>query len=427
VIASFRELVADADVRGELVRLAGPRAPELAAAAALRDHDPQPVLLEDVRGWHVAGNLLVGRESYARALEIPLEGFLERFEERLGASARFSPVEDPPCQEVIVESPDLGRLPILTHYSSDAGPYVTAGVWIVEDPELGRNLSYHRWLIRGSRQGTVRVVEQRGMDRALRARGGRAEAAAVIGAPPQVLLAAALAPAPEVDELELAARLAPVALCRALTVDLDLPAEAELIIEGRFTGELDEEGPFIDITGTEDIVRRQPVFEVTAITHRRDPIYHALMPAGSEHRALMGLPKEFDIHRAVRAVCDCRDVAMTPGSGCWLHAVVVIAPRDPDDGRRAIQAAFAAHRSLKTCIVVDPDIDPRDPSQVDWALATRFQAHRDLVVLHDQPSSSLDPSAEHPPGRKARGSKMGLDATIKARGAARRAFQRVVP
>jgi UbiD family decarboxylase len=105
-------------------------------------------------------------------------------------------------------------------------------------------------------------------------------------------------------------------------------------------------------------------------------------------------------------------VAITPGGASWLHAVVQIEKRGPDDGRAAIEAAFRGHGSLKHVVVVDTDVDLYDPSEVEWAIATRFQADRDLVVLTHQSGSSLDPSGYHEPGKKARTAKMGLDATI---------------
>jgi UbiD family decarboxylase len=180
---------------------------------------------------------------------------------------------------------------------------------------------------------------------------------------------------------------------------------------------LADEGPFIDLTETWDIVRQQPVIEIDCITHRRAPIYHALLPGSLEHKLLMGLPREPTIFQAVSKVANCRNVSITPGGMSWLHAVVQIAKQGPDDGRRAIEAAFQGHRSLKHVVVVDEDVDPYDSAQVEWALATRFQADRDLVVLPDQPSSSLDPSAKLMPAglsvpAKARTAKMGLDATV---------------
>ncbi|HSR34889.1 MAG TPA: hypothetical protein VLY63_30340, partial [Anaerolineae bacterium] len=154
------------------------------------------------------------------------------------------------------------------------------------------------------------------------------------------------------------------------------------------------------------------VIEIDCITHRRAPIYHALLPGGMEHKLLMGLPREPTIFQAVSEVADCRTVSITPGGMSWLHAVVQITKRAADDGLRAIEAAFRGHGSLKHVVVVDDDVDPFDPASVEWAVATRFQADRDLLIFKDQPSSSLDPSAKLVPGQKARSAKMGLDATI---------------
>jgi UbiD family decarboxylase len=221
-----------------------------------------------------------------------------------------------------------------------------------------------------------------------------------------------MSPPKGVDELSIAHALDRTPLAQCVSVDLEVPAECEVVLEGRITGRLADEGPFIDLTETWDIIRQQPVIEIDCITHRRAPIYHALLPGGLEHKLLMGIPREPTIFQAVSKVTDCRAVSITPGGMSWLHAVVQIAKQSPLDGQRAIEAAFRGHGSLKHVVVVDTDVDPFDAAAVEWAIATRFQADRDLLVLEDQPSSSLDPSAKLVPGQKARSAKMGLDATI---------------
>jgi len=138
----------------------------------------------------------------------------------------------------------------------------------------------------------------------------------------------------------------------------------------------------------------------------------------------MGMPREPTIFAAVNEVCRCAGVYITPGGTSWLHAVVQIEKQHEEDGRRAVWAAFQGHTSLKHVVVVDTDVDLYDPADVEWAIATRFQADRDLVLLTDQPGSSLDPSATQTLGQKARTAKMGLDATAPL-GEARQGYERV--
>ena len=242
---------------------------------------------------------------------------------------------------------------------------------------------------------------------------------------PTLLLAAACSPSENVNEMELAARLDHISLVKCKTVNLHVPEDCEIVLEGRFINKLATEGPFVDITSTWDKIRKQPVVEITRIAYRSNPIYHALVPGRAEHRILMGMPKELDIYNEVSKICQCLDVHITDGGCAWLHAVIQIKKQRAQDGRSAIEAAFHAHKSLKHCVVVDDDIDIQDPVQVEWAIATRFQADKDLFIFTDQPSSSLDPSAVHIKGQKSRGSKMGIDATIKKSGEEKKLFYKV--
>jgi len=136
------------------------------------------------------------------------------------------------------------------------------------------------------------------------------------------------------------------------------------------------------------------VLEVKAITHRRDAIWHALLPGALEHKLLMGMPREPTIFHKVNQVARCLDVNINPGGCSWLHAIVQIDKQSEEDGKRAIEAAFAGHSSCKHVYVVDKDIDIYNPLEVEWAMATRFQGNRDLVIRERAPGSSLDPSAD---------------------------------
>jgi 2,5-furandicarboxylate decarboxylase 1 len=409
--------------KDELIRISKPVEPHLEMARVVHALEGQPLLFTDPRrrGWRVAAGVCAQREYFAWALGVDRAdedgsaGTVRRLVEALNTPVQPPLRSEALCQEVVDRAPDLTSLPILQHLPGDGGPYVTAAVSVICDPDHGRNVSFHRLLQIGPRTFAARIVEGRGTDTAWRkivAAGQELEVAICVGAPIHVLLAAAMSPAKGVDELAIAHALAPTPLVRCLTVDLEVPAECEAVLEGRITGRLADEGPFIDLTETWDVVREQPVVEVDCLTHRRSPVYHALLPGGREHKLLMGLPREPTIFQAVSEVADCRAVSITPGGMSWLHAVVQIAKRSPDDGRLAIEAAFRGHGSLKHVVIVDDDVDPFDPPAVEWAIATRFQADRDLLVFEDRPSSSLDPSAKLMPGQKARSAKMGLDATI---------------
>ncbi|MBN2006880.1 MAG: UbiD family decarboxylase [Anaerolineae bacterium] len=400
---------------GELVRVTEPVSPEFEVARFIAQHDGQPLLFESLPGypdWRLASGYVAQRAHFARVLHCDVPGLAPRIAEALAHPQPVSPAEIAPCQEVVESEVNLDRIPIPRYHPLDGGPYITAGVAIIADPEYGRNLCFHRLMRIGKATFAARIVEQRGTDTAWRKTPDGLPMVVCIGLPPHILLAAAMSPPKGVDEMRIAQAMAPAPTVRALTAPLDIPANAELVLEGVLTHELAAEGPFPDLTGTMDYVREQPVFQVTAITHRRSPIFHALLPAGAEHKNLMGMPREPTIFAEVSKVTRCTGVAITPGGCSWLHVVVQIEKAGPDDGKRAIEAAFRGHKSAKHVVVVDTDVDIYNPADVEWAIATRFQADCDLVLLYDQPSSSLDPSARQIPGQKTLTSKMGLDATI---------------
>jgi 2,5-furandicarboxylate decarboxylase 1 len=423
---NVREFVEWAKHRNTLTQVEHAVDPHLELARVMFALDGRPLLFRNLVGypdWQILSGMCAQRETFAAALDCTVSGLIARMAEALARPRKPPVLEEGPCQAV-AHRPDLTRLPIPRYHPEDGGRYITAGVTVIKDPTLGRNTSFHRLMLLDERRFTARIVEGRGTHTALQKVGRDLPVAIAVGSPIQVLLAAAMSPAKGVDELSIANALAPTPLVRCQTVDVEVPADAELILEGRITDSLAEEGPFPDLTSTMDGVRRQPIIEIHHITHRRNPVFHALLPSGMEHKNLMGMPREPTIFAAVNEVCRCTGTYITPGGMSWLHAVVQIEKRDHEDGRRAIHAAFQGHASLKHVVVVDTDVDVYDSAEVEWAIATRFQADRDLVVLSDQPSSSLDPSALQVPAQKARTAKMGLDATAPL-GPARRGYERV--
>jgi 2,5-furandicarboxylate decarboxylase 1 len=421
-----RGFLAWASNTGSLIEIEQAVDPHLEMARVMFALDGKPVLFKTLTGhpdWRAVSGICAQREYFAAALGCTVPELVSRMAGALTSPSPPSTVDAAPCQEVAQETVDLTRVPIPRYHPDDGGPYITSGVAVINDPDSGRNISYHRLMRLDERTFAARLVEKRGTHTAWEKTTGDLPIAIAIGCPIQALLAAAMSPEKGVDELSIANAMAETPLVKCQTVDLEVPAEAELILEGRVTHTAVDEGPFPDLTGTMDIVRQQPVIEIDHVTHRSDAIFHALLPAGLEHKNLMGMPREPTMFAAVSEACTCTGVYITPGGTSWLHAVVQIDKQHAEDGRRAVWAAFNGHNSLKHVVVVDTDVDIYNSAEVEWAIATRFQADRDLVVLTDQPSSSLDPSATHTPGQKARTAKMGLDATAPV-GEARSGFEK---
>ena len=312
------------------------------------------------------------------------------------------------------EKVNLESLPIPWHYKEDRGRYQSASVIIAQYGGI-RNMSFHRQFVRDSNHTVSRFVPRhlRTMTDKAQANGEEVRIAVVNAPDAVVLLAAAMSFEHNLDELTVAAALherlhgKPLELV-TLPNGIQVPADAEYAMEARITLEVDDEGPYVDITGTVDDVRKETVIEYDSIYHRDSPIFHALIPAETEHRTLMGLPRAPTIKAAVNAVVPCSDVYMTDGGSGWLSAVVAIEPQKEGDGMRAIQAALAGHKSMKSVTIVDTDIDCSDPVRVEWALMTRWQPDEDTLILSGQKGSSLDPSR----GIDGLTSKIGIDATI---------------
>jgi UbiD family decarboxylase len=381
-------------------------------ARILVENQDRPVKFADLNGFEAVGNLFSTRTSIASALGIEREELLGKL---LHANDHPRPtveIKNPEFRDKVVEDYDLRQLPIPKFYPRDGGRYLTAGVAVAEF-EGKRNLSFHRLMLMDKDRFAIRLVPRHlyTMWKTAAAKGKDLPVAFCVGVMPEVLLAAATSTDYGKDELEIASALryecsgAPLEVAK-LKGGTHVPAHSEFVIEGKLTQEMVDEGPFVDITGTYDDVRRQPVFKVDRIYMRRDPIFHIVLPGGLEHYLLMGLPREPMIYRTVgQAVPRVHGVRLTEGGCCWLHGIVSITKNKEGDGMNAIMAAFTGHPSMKMVTVVDADIDINDDRQVEWAVATRFQAKRGLLVVHNAAGSSLDPSASETT------SKIGIDAT----------------
>jgi len=310
---------------------------------------------------------------------------------------------------------DLSRLPVLTHFEKDAAPYITSGVVYAKslDGKI-ENVSVHRLQVLNRNHLAIRLVPRHlfKLWRLAKEAKKDLDISVSIGVHPAVLLAAS-SPLPfGVCEFDVANALMDgnLRLIECGSVNALAPADAEVVLEGRISGaEEVVEGPFVDVTGTYDVQRKQPVVTIVGVTEREDYVYHGLIPSGSEHRLLMGVPHEVLIWEAVsKVVPKVYAVNLSVGGSGWLHAVVSVEKQLDGDGKNALLAAFAAHPSLKHAVVVDGDIDVYDPSNVEWAIATRFQASKDMIIIKNARGSTLDSSADQETGST---TKVGVDAT----------------
>jgi UbiD family decarboxylase len=406
---TFREFVGKLKADGRARVAKKPVSKKLELAGLMHALDGTPLIVPEVEGsaFPAVGNVFSTRELVCDYLGITREQLIPRLVSAIKEPAMPEIVEGGPVLENRLDSVDLSCLPIPLHAEKDGGPYLSSAIVIAKDHELGQNMSFHRMMVIGKDRVVVRILH-RHLDEFIRRNGGELDVAVVVGAPINVLLAAAISSKLGQDEIGYANALAPVRLVRLPGNGILVPADAEFAFEARITKELHDEGPFIDLTETYDVVRKQQVMRFTRMYHRNDAMWHVLLPGGLEHKVLMGMPREPTIFNEVGRVCECRRVNITPGGCSWLHAVVSIRKKHEDDGKKAIDAAFAGHRSLKHVVIVDDDVDVDNPAEVEWAIATRLQADRGVVIKAKQKGSSLDPSADAHTYETA---KMGLDAT----------------
>jgi UbiD family decarboxylase len=416
-LADLRAFLKRVEDNGDLMRIGEELSPEYEISAALKRFDAGKVLLfENVKGHthSVVGGVCGTRQRIMDALGVGPDQLYPRLLEAT-RSPKKCRIGDGPVKEVVEEG-DLRKLPILTHFDGDPGPYITSGIVYARSPDGEvENVSFHRFLVLDERKMTLRIVPRHlyRLTQLAKKEGLKSMDMSVsIGLHPTVLLAGSL-PAPwgtcefNVVNTLLGGKLK---LTECEHVDALAPADAELVLECRLR--LDQnvaEGPFVDQTGTFDVKRQQPLVELVGVMHREDYIYHGLLPSGSEHMLLMGMPPEVRIWDYVRNVVPTvRGVNMTLGGMGWLHCVVSFEKFREGDPKNVLMAIFAAHPSLKHAVVVDSDIDPYDMQEVEWAIATRFKGDEDLLIVPNARVSSLDPASDQ---ERELGCKVGIDAT----------------
>lgn len=343
-------------------------------------------------------------------------------------AARPKLVKSAPVQEIVLEGPavDLSQIPVQTHWPGDAGPLLTWPVVVTRpygsdaEQTSAYNAGIYRAQVLGQDRLIMRWLPHRGgaaHHRSWANKGEKTPVAIVLGADPATLLSAAL-PLPEtVSELTFAGALngARTRLVPAKTLPLLVPAEAEIVLEGWVSpSETAPEGPFGDHTGYYNRAEPFPVVQITAITHRRDPIYLSTYTGRPpDEPAIIGEVFNRLALPTIRAqIPEIRDLWLPPAACSYRIAVVSIDKRYPGQARRVMMALWGMLPQFsytKMIVVVDADIDPHNWDDIAWALATRMDPGRDVMLLENTPMDYLDFASPEP----GLAGKMGIDATTK--------------
>ena len=361
------------------------------------------LFFHDLEGKRGVMNVTATRNALSQALNIPENDLVRRL-----SLAEFQ--GNVVCEgNLPMSTPNLQKIPVMKHFPQDAGKYITAGIVFSRYGDT-ENASIHRMLVLDEKRVAARLVEGRHtytLHKMAVERGDRLPVAVAIGVHPIVTIASCTR-VPKGKELSYAAELLggemPVYRCPNGV----LVPDAEIVLEGFIGNETTMEGPFVDITGTYDLVREQPVIEFTGMHLKKDFIYHGILPGGNEHKILMGAPYEPSIYRAVGGVTEVKNVVLTTGGCGYFHAVIQIRKQTQGDGKNAILAALASHTSLKHVVVVDTDINPSDIQDVEFAIATRVRGDKSLLVIPGARGSSLDPCQ----AEDGTNVKVGIDATM---------------
>ena len=393
----------------------------------LQTNKDKAVMFYNIEGSHfpLLGNCLSSREQLKLVLN-EQENYYDFFQQAL-----LNPKEPSMTETSLTFSKmkqvNFSHLPIPKFFPVDGGRYLSSGIVFAKFPGTDTpNISIHRIMILDDQRGTIRIVprdlhkiflenKNNGLDTPI----------AVINGYHPILALAASSPTPlNQSELAVANSLMRGKLSTVKTprYDITVPSDVEFILEGKILADEEiNEGPFVDITGTYDDIRIQPIVQFEDILYRDEPIFQTILPAAEEHFILMGFPREAEIHNRVsKVVPKVHGVCLT-SSGCgWLNCVISVSIENDGDAKKVGLTAFEAHPSLKWCTVVDEDIDISNSSAVEWARITRAGT-KDITILEKMRGSSLDPSRNREDNTSI---KIIVDATKKKD---KTGYERVIP
>jgi len=419
---SFRASLGRLDSAGLLLKVADEVDTDLEMTSVLFKETERAMLFNNVRGYdtRVVGNFLGCEENVLAIYEHDVASLRNFIGDGLANPKPPVKVDEGPVQEVYRNNPDLLEyLPLPRYAPNDGGRYISGGIVIAKDPDTGvNNASYHRFM----HVEDNKLLIQLDLGRDLRAlwekakeKGQSLPIAIVIGADVGLQYAAGIMGAQlprDMDEFEVASGISrkPLELIDCKTVPLQVPADAEVVMEGSISPDIEmEEGPFLEFVGLYSDVSPSPLTTINCIYHREDPIWHVIMT--KEAPILRKHLLEGAILKAVRASAPCvTDVALTPGGLYRFHLHIAVNKKSAaDEGyqRNAVFAAIAALKDLDLIIIVDDDIDIHDWQDVEWALATRFDASKGLILMPGSRGHEYVPISEN--GVR---TKMAMDASL---------------
>jgi len=409
---------------GEVVRVSDPVSIEHDVMALVLEYERRrryPVLIfERVAGYDIpiVANVVASRQALAFALGVPEGALAGEYARRIKAPIKPVVVAEPPFRHRVLtgDAVDLTTLPIPLYFPGDAGRYLTAGMLVARDPDTGvETEGYHRFQVKGRNRMGVSLHSRRRMfeyQRRAEAKGQPLPCAVVLGLHPLVSMGSLAYPPPDVGKFAVVGGLfgEPLQVAACATIDLHVPAAAEIVIEGEIlAGTREPEGPFGEFTGYFSRRSTEHVFVARALALRERPWFQSIGSGrAGDHITTLGLIREAEISNALSRVIPNVTAVHVPLSGTSsFTAYVSIKQSRPGEAKHVIPIVLGVDHYLKLVIVVDDDIDVFDEADVLWAVATRMQPDRDLVVIAGSLGALLDPSADE------RGvtAKLGIDAT----------------
>lgn len=422
-VHDLRSYISALEALGQLARITKSVSLEHELAdvgAALDRSDTGAALFETVAGcdWPIFSGGVASHRRAAIALGCDQSEIIDVMERVLEPENGIGPVrvESATWHDNQISGDDLDAniLPIPTHSRGDGGAFITGAVTVTKDPIGGRgNLSYNRMLRMGPTTFGFNTNEWRDVGTFWKSRENADEpfpVALAIGLDPAVMIAAGVKT--PVDELFIAGAIRGrgIEVCRGLTVDIDIPAHAEIVIEGHILPAVRRpEGPLAEFHGYHGEPWNSPTVEVSSISWRNNPIYQTIVPGWYEHIYLGNvLPREPLLRRFVRHLDPDADVHI-PAYGNGFLAIIQIDRDNPGTAKNLAMAAMAAHINIRNVIVIDRDIDMHQPTDIQWALTNRVHWLDDIFTVPNAQGHEMDPTAD----QRGVGTKVGIDATYK--------------